>query len=131
MRLATIEAERSFRLSLVSQVAATYLSIRAGEERIALAERTLEARREGLRIARIRMERGVTSSVDFDQSTLLVTQAEAELAELRRTTAQSENLLTVLIGLGAGPLIDYAVAAAAQLADPQACLQPFTGAGGI
>lgn len=99
--LATIEAERSFRLSLVSQVAATYLSIRAGEERIALAERTLEARREGLRIARIRMERGVTSSVDFDQSTLLVTQAEAELAELRRTTAQSENLLTVLIG---GPL---------------------------
>ena len=99
--LATIEAERSFRLSLVSQVAATYLSIRAGEERIALAERTLEARREGLRIARLRMERGVTSSVDFDQSTLLVTQAEAELAELRRTTGQSENLLTVLIG---GPL---------------------------
>lgn len=40
-------------------------------------------------------------------------------------------LLTVLIGLGAGPLIDYAVAAAAQLADPQAYLQPFTGAGGI
>ncbi|MCW1936374.1 proton-conducting transporter membrane subunit [Pseudomonas sp. MDMC_285] len=40
-------------------------------------------------------------------------------------------LLTVFIGLGAGPLIDYAVAAAAQLADPQAYLQPFTGAGGI
>ncbi|MDV5862304.1 proton-conducting transporter membrane subunit [Pseudomonas mendocina] len=39
-------------------------------------------------------------------------------------------LLTVLIGLGAGPLIDYAVAAAAQLADPQAYLQPFIGAGG-
>ncbi|UFQ96519.1 proton-conducting transporter membrane subunit [Pseudomonas wenzhouensis] len=39
-------------------------------------------------------------------------------------------LLTVLIGLGAGPLIDYAVAAAAQLADPQAYLQPFTDAGG-
>ncbi len=39
-------------------------------------------------------------------------------------------LLTVLIGLGAGPLIDYAVAAAAQLADPQAYLQPFAGAGG-
>jgi multidrug efflux system outer membrane protein len=99
--LATVEAERSFRLSLVSQVAATYLSIRAGEERIALAERTLQGRREGLRIARLRMERGVTSSVDFDQSMLLVTQAEAELAELRRTTGQSENLLTVLIG---GPL---------------------------
>ena len=40
-------------------------------------------------------------------------------------------VMTVAIGLGAGPLIDYAVAAAAQLADPQAYLQPFTGAGGI
>lgn len=39
-------------------------------------------------------------------------------------------LLTVLIGLGAGPLIDYAVAAAAQLADPQAYLQPFAAVGG-
>lgn len=39
-------------------------------------------------------------------------------------------VMTVLIGLGAGPLIDYAVAAAAQLADPQAYLQPFAGAGG-
>lgn len=39
-------------------------------------------------------------------------------------------VMTVLIGLGAGPLIDYAVAAAAQLADPQAYLQPFASAGG-
>jgi multidrug efflux system outer membrane protein len=99
--LATVEAERAFRLSLVSQVAATYLTIRAGEERIALAERTLQGRREGLRIARLRMERGVTSTVDFDQSAVLVTQAETELAELQRTTGQAENLLTVLIG---GPL---------------------------
>lgn len=103
--LATVEAERAFRLSLISQVAATYLSIRAGEERIALAERTLTGRREGLRIARLRMEGGVTSTVDFDQSQLLVTQAETELAELQRTTQQSRNLLTVLAGGPvAGPL---------------------------
>ncbi len=112
--LATVEAERAFRLSLVSQVAATYLSIRAGEERIALAERTVTARREGLRIARLRFDSGVTSSVDFDQSTLLVTQAEAELAELRRTTGQSENLLAVLTG---GPVIGP-LAPARPLADP-------------
>ncbi|URW76396.1 efflux transporter outer membrane subunit [Sphingomonas donggukensis] len=99
--LATVEAERAFRLSLVGQVAATYLQIRAGEEQIALAERTVTGRREGLRIARKRMDAGVTSTVDFDQAALLVTQAETELAELRRTTAQAENLLTVLVG---GPI---------------------------
>lgn len=99
--LSTVEAERAFRLSLVSQVAATYLTIRAGEERIALAERTVTTRREGLRIAKLRFDRGVTSSVDYNQSELLVTQAEAELAELRRTTGQAQNLLTVLVG---GPI---------------------------
>lgn len=101
--LATVEAERAFRLSLVGQVAATYLQIRAGEEQIALAERSVAGRREGLVIARKRMDAGVTSTVDYDQSALLVTQAETELAELRRTTQQSENLLTVLVG---GPIAD-------------------------
>ena len=99
--LATVEAERAFRLSLIGQVAATYLQIRAGEEQIALAQRSVTGRREGLRIAGLRERAGVTSTVDFDQAALLVTQAETELAELRRTSEQSANLLTVLVG---GPI---------------------------
>lgn len=39
-------------------------------------------------------------------------------------------VLTVLIGLAAGPLIDYAIAAAEQLSNPQAYLQPLRAAGG-
>jgi multicomponent Na+:H+ antiporter subunit D len=39
-------------------------------------------------------------------------------------------LLTVAIGLAAGPVIDYASAAAAQLADPQAYFQGFAPPGG-
>ena len=112
--LATVEAERAFRISLVAQVAATYLQIRAGEEQIALAERTLAGRRDAVTIARKRMDAGVTSTVDFDQARLLVTQAETQLAELRRTTAQSENLLTVLVG---GPL-PGPLPAARPLSDP-------------
>lgn len=99
--LATVEAADAFRLSLIGQVAATYLQIRAGEEQIAISERTLAGRREGLTIARKRMDAGVTSRVDFDQASLLVSQAETELADLRRTVGQANNLLTVLIG---GPL---------------------------
>jgi len=103
--LSTVEAERAFRISLVAQVAATYLQIRAGEEQIALAERVLAGRRSAVSLARRRMDAGVTSTVDFDQSRLLVEQAETQLAELRRTTAQNENLLTVLVGGPiAGPL---------------------------
>lgn len=112
--LASQEAADAFRLSLIGQVAATYLQIRAGEEQIALAERTVVGRRRGVEIARKRMDAGVTSSVDFDQAALLVTQAEAELAELRRTVEQSQNLLTVLVG---GP-ISQPLPPARPLSDP-------------
>ena len=96
--LATVEAQRAFRLSLISDVAATYYSIRAGEEGIALAERTVASRRQGLGIAKLRLDAGVTSSVDYDQSVALLTQAQTELADLRRTTEQQRNRLLVLIG---------------------------------
>jgi outer membrane protein, multidrug efflux system len=99
--LASIEGARAFRLSLIAQVAATYFDIRAGEERIGLAQRSLEARREGERIARLRLDAGVTSTVDYDQTVLLLTQAQSELADLQRTTEQARNLLQVLIG---GPI---------------------------
>lgn len=112
--LASVEAADAFRLTLIGQVAATYLQIRAGQEQIVLAERTVTGRREGLKIAKKRMDAGVTSTVDYDQAALLVTQAEAALADLRRSTAQSENLLTVLIG---GPMATP-LPAARPLADP-------------
>lgn len=99
--LASIEGARAFRLSLISSVAAAYFELRAGEEQIALAEQTVASRREGAAIARDRMDAGVTSSIDYDQSMTLLTQARTELAQVQRTTAQTENLLTVLIG---GPL---------------------------
>lgn len=99
--VATVEAERAFRLSLIGQVAATYLTVRSAEERIVLAERSVASRREGLRIAQRRLEAGVTSTVDYDQAALLVTQAETEKAELERARMQASNLLTVLIG---GPI---------------------------
>lgn len=99
--LATVEAERAFRLSLIGQVAATYVTIRSGEERAALAQRSLIDRREGLRIATRRADAGVTSIVDQEQARLLLTQAETELADTQRVTEQQRNLLTVLIG---GPI---------------------------
>jgi efflux transporter, outer membrane factor (OMF) lipoprotein, NodT family len=128
--LATVEAQRAFRLSLIGDVAATYYSIRAGEEGIALAERTLASRRQGLGIAKLRLDAGVTSSVDYDQSVALLTQAQTELADLRRTTEQQRNQLLVLIGgpmtapLPAGrPIGDAGQFAALDTGIPSALLQ--------
>lgn len=100
---ATIEAARSFQLSLVREVALAYFALLESSERLELAAATVESRREGLRIAQRRLDAGVTSALDFRQSETLLTQAETELAALRFTKAQDENLLTALVG---GPVAE-------------------------
>ncbi len=114
--LASVEGQRAFRLSLIRQVAIAYMTLRENGERIALAERTLASRREGLEIARLRLEAGVTSSADYDQSVSLLTDAQTQLAELRRTEAVAINLLTVLVG---GPVDTSTLPRALPLAEQQ------------
>jgi multidrug efflux system outer membrane protein len=96
--LATIEAQRAFRLTLIRNVASTYYAIRSGEEGVELSEQTLVRRRHGQEIARLRLEAGVTSAMDYDQAAVLTTQAETQLASLQLTTEQQRDLLTVLVG---------------------------------
>jgi outer membrane protein, multidrug efflux system len=101
--LATVQAERAFRLSLIRDVASTYFASREAAERIELARATVASRREGVRIAKLRLDAGVTSALDYRQAETLLTQAETELAALQLTKAQSDNFLTVLTG---GPVTE-------------------------
>jgi outer membrane protein, multidrug efflux system len=96
--LATVAAQRAFYLSLIADTATTYYEIVETEEQIALAQATAESRREGLRIARLRLEAGVTSALPFRQSETLLTQAEQQLAAERLSLAQLRNRLAVLVG---------------------------------
>ncbi|WP_022961568.1 efflux transporter outer membrane subunit [Halopseudomonas pelagia] len=95
---ASVEAQRVFRLSLIRDVATTYLGLREAVERIALAEATVISRRDGLRIAKVRLDAGITSALDFNQAEALLTQAETQLASIMLTRAESHNLLAVLTG---------------------------------
>lgn len=115
--LATVEGTRAFRLTLIAQVATTWFEIRAGEERIALADRSIANRAQGTRIAKARLDGGLTSTADYDQAVTLLTQAQAERAELERTTGQARNLLDVLTG---GPVPDPAPT---RLATPEDAVQ--------
>lgn len=103
--LATVEARRAFQLSLIADVATAYLVDRELEERIALAERTVRSRSEGLEIARLRLEAGVISELDYRQTETLLTQAQTELAVLQRQRAQNRNALQVLIGAPVPPAL--------------------------
>ena len=96
--LATVEAQRAFHLSLIADLASTYLALRGLEARIELAEATLQSRRDELRIARVRFDAGITSALDFNQAEALLSQAETERARLRLAAAEQRNLLALLVG---------------------------------
>ena len=103
--LATVQAQRAFRLSLIQDVATTYLATIETAEQIRLADTTVQSRREGVRIAQVRFRAGLTSALDLHQSESLLAQAEASLAGLRLTQVQVNNQLLVLVGGPvAGPL---------------------------
>lgn len=96
--LATVHAQRAFQLSLVRQVAVTYLAVIEADERLELASATVRSRREALAIAQVRLDSGVTSALDFRQAQSLLTQAETELAGLELTRAQRSHTLAMLVG---------------------------------
>ena len=96
--LATVEAQRAFRLSLIADLATTYLALRGLEARLELADATLQSRRDELRIARVRFDAGITSALDFNQAEALLSQAETERASLRLAAAEQRNLLDLLVG---------------------------------
>ncbi len=100
--LATVQAQRAFQLSLIRLVSSTYLASVETAERVRLAEATVESRREGLRIAQVRFEAGITSGLDYRQAESLLMQAETQLAGLRLAQAQLENSLAVLVGTSPG-----------------------------
>lgn len=99
--LSTVEAQRAFSLSLIADVASTYLAIRSAEARVSLAEATLQSRLDGLQIAQVRFNAGITSALDLNQAQALLTQAKTELASLKLTRAEQVNYLSLLVG---GPL---------------------------
>ena len=112
--LATVAAQRAFYLSLIADTATTYFEIVETEEQIALAQATAESRREGLRIARLRLDNGVTSALPYRQAETLLTQAEQQVASEKLVLARLRNQLAVLVGGTVPEALPEGLALAAQ-----------------
>jgi len=101
--LATEEARKTTQISLISQVASTYLAYQADEELLALTRQTLKTREDSQRLTQLKYDNGIVSKLDLNQSLSLVETARVVLAQQLRQRAQDANLLTLLVG---GPLPD-------------------------
>jgi multidrug efflux system outer membrane protein len=106
--LATVEARQAFQLSVVGSVATAYYILRSSEDGVALAQRTLDSRRQTLELARLRMEGGLTSSIDHDQAHALVNQAQVQLTQFEQTRQQALGWLRALTGVDPEAIVEPA-----------------------
>lgn len=97
--LATEQAERSFRLSLIASVADAYLALAEAQERYVLAQATLESRAQTRELVDRRRQAGLAGDLDFLQADAAYEGARAELAALQRQQSAARNYLRALVGV--------------------------------
>ena len=96
--LASSEAQRATRLSLVAEVASAYLTLAADRERLKLARETLESQETSYRLIRSRYQAGISSALDLNQARTSVESARVDIARYTTLAAQDENALNLVVG---------------------------------
>jgi multidrug efflux system outer membrane protein len=89
-------------MTLVSDVATAYLDLRELDLELEITRRTVEALRRSVEIARDRFEGGLTSGLDLRQAEAELASTSAQIPDLERQIAQTENLLGILLGKNPG-----------------------------
>lgn len=96
--LATEQASRTVRISLVAEVAATALTLAADREGLQLAQETLKNQRSSLELIQRRFEVGASSELDLRQAQTQVESARLDVARATTLVAQDENILNLVAG---------------------------------
>jgi NodT family efflux transporter outer membrane factor (OMF) lipoprotein len=96
--LGSIAAYDDALVTLIADVAASYVNLRTLEERLNVAAKNVGTQKESLRIAKAQFTAGETSERDVQQATAQLAETEAEIPQLEQTLAQTKNGLAVLLG---------------------------------
>jgi multidrug efflux system outer membrane protein len=96
--LATTEARRAAQIALVAEVAGTWLSLAADQERLAIAQETLRTQRESLELTQRSYDLGVASALDLNQVRSSLERARADAARYTALVAQGRNALALVVG---------------------------------
>lgn len=101
---ATEEARRGVILTLISSVVSSYVTLLDLDERLRIAEATLQSRGEWVRLFRARLNRGYISDFEMTQAQAEYEATAAAIPDLKQAIATQENALSVLLGRNPGPI---------------------------
>lgn len=96
--MATTEAQRSARLSLIANVANGWYSLAAEQEKLTVAKATLTSRQESFTLVERRFKVGVVGELDLREAQTLMESAAVDVARFQSQVQQVRNSLQLLVG---------------------------------
>jgi NodT family efflux transporter outer membrane factor (OMF) lipoprotein len=97
--LASIASYDDVLVTLLGDVAATYIGIRTTEQLIAIARSNISKQKQSLEIAQAKFKGGGTSERDVFQASNVLEQTQAAIPQLTIQLQQGQNALCVLLGI--------------------------------
>jgi NodT family efflux transporter outer membrane factor (OMF) lipoprotein len=85
-------------VTVIADVASSYVNIRTAEERLRVAAKNVETQKESLRVASVQFKYGETSELDVRQAMTLLAQTQAQIPNLENSLRQAKNGLALLLG---------------------------------
>ncbi|MGH8072709.1 MAG: efflux transporter outer membrane subunit [Lysobacter sp.] len=95
---ATDEARRSAQLSLIAEVANTWLALAADRELLSIAQATFASQEASFKLTEQRHDLGAVSGLDVSQARTVVETARSDVARFEGQVAQDRNALALLVG---------------------------------
>lgn len=99
------EVRKNVQVSLIAEVASNYFLLRDLDNRLAIAERTIQSRQESYRIISERFSKGYIAEIDKLQAQAQLNFAQAIKPNIQRQIVVIENNLNVLCGRSSGTII--------------------------
>jgi multidrug efflux system outer membrane protein len=99
---ATEEAQRSTRISLISEIATAWLTLASDQDQLRLSQNTLKAFEQTLDLTRAQFRIGVASELESRQAETNYQAARNDIATLQTRIAQDQNALNLLAGTTVG-----------------------------
>jgi multidrug efflux system outer membrane protein len=102
--LAQTWAQRAVRLTLVQQIATSYLQIRALDRQLEITKQTLKVRQDSVDLTKRLESGGSVPLSDVRQAEQLLYTATSEIPQLEQQIQQQENEIALLLGDNPGPI---------------------------
>ncbi len=102
----TEAAQRSMQMTVITEIAQTWLSLGAAKDLLKLADMTYESQVQSLRLIEKSYELGASSQLEVQQAITTVASAQSAQAQARRSVSQYRNALNTLVGSPVDPSME-------------------------